>query len=153
MKAHARCAVKAERLPPRLARRTTSQPGRKRCAATTRSGKPCPNWPLPGKKRCNLHTGDTAKVLGARGGRRRAIFNPEGLEPFPPPKDVSDLLRLVMQTVVEVRAAKLDTKTATAIFYGCGVGRSILETADLDARLKALEERHGSLESARARVQ
>lgn len=149
----ARRALKAKRLPPRLAPAAVTRAEGKRCVAMARSGERCKSAPLHGKKRCAFHSGDTAKVLGARGGRRRAIFNPDGLEPFSAPKDVSDLLRLVMQTVVEVRAAKLDTKTATAIFYGCGVGRSILETSDLDARLKALEERHESVETARARVQ
>jgi hypothetical protein len=81
------------------------------------------------------------------------VFNPDGLEPFSPPKDAGDLLRLVMTTIVETRAAKLDSKTASAIFYGCGVGKAMLELTDLDARLRALEERRDSVEAAKARVQ
>ncbi len=145
-------AVKGEARPRRLAPVITARTVAKRCTATARSGERCKSAPLHGKKLCALHTPGTASILGQRGGRRRAVFNPDGLEPFPPPKDVNDLLRLVMQTVVEVRSAKIDTKTATAIFYGCGVGRSILETADLDARIKILEERHESAERERARV-
>lgn len=124
----------------------------RRCCAKNRYGKPCSAAPLRGKKRCAFHSGNHAVICGQRGGRRRAVFNPDGLEPFPPPKDARDLLRLVMQTVIEVRAAKMDTKTATAIFYGCGVGRAILEAADFDSRLKALEERHEALEDANAKV-
>lgn len=149
----ARRPINAKLVPRRLAPGAASRLPEKRCVATARSGQRCKSAPLHGKKRCAFHSGDTAKILGARGGRRRAVFNPDGLEPFPPPKDVGDLLRLVMQTVVEVRAAKLDTKTATAIFYGCGVGKGILEVADLDARLRALEERHDAVAQARARVQ
>lgn len=61
-------------------------------------------------------------------------------------------MNLSMQTLVEVRAQKMDTRTATAIFYGIGVCLSALETVRLDARLKALEERHAALQDARERV-
>lgn len=142
----------AARSPRRLAPGQAVPAPRKRCVAITRAGKPCPNWSLLGKRRCNLHSGDTAKVLGARGGRRRAIFNPDGLEPIPAPLEAADFLRLVAHTLVEVRAAKLDTKTAQAIFYGCGVGRSLLEIVDFDARLRALEGSQEELRRTQGRV-
>jgi hypothetical protein len=142
----------AARSPRRLAPSQAMPAPRKRCVATTRAGKPCPNWSLRGKQRCNLHSGDTAKVLGARGGRRRAIFNPDGLEPIPTPQEAADLWRLLSQTLIEVRAAKIDTKTAQAVFYGCGVGRSLLELVDFDSRLRALEGRQDELRQARERV-
>lgn len=149
----ARRAIRVETRPRRLAGRAPRPSSGKRCTATARSGRPCQAPPLRGKTKCAFHSGNRAVICGQRGGRRRAIFNPEGLEPIPTPRDVQDLLRLVMQTVVEVRAQKIDTKTATAVFYGCGVGKSVLEVADLDLRLKALEGRHDELEKQRRTVQ
>lgn len=139
----ARRAIKHEACPRRLVA----------CIATARSGKRCQAAPMRGTKYCPLHTPGVASKLGQRGGRRRAIFNPEGLEPISTPQNAADLSRLVMQTLVEVRAQKIDVKVATCIFYGIGTARVVLETADLDARVKALEERHESIEAARARVQ
>jgi hypothetical protein len=123
------------------------------CIATARTGKRCKAAPMRGTKYCPLHTEGMAAKLGERGGRRRAIFNPQNLEPMSTPQNAEDLSRLAMQTLVEVRAQRLDTKVATCIFYGIGTARVVLETVDLDARLRALEERHDSVESARARVQ
>lgn len=142
----ARRAIKAEAAPQALA----SKPAH--CRAKTKEGRPCPAPRVFGGDFCYWHIPGNAVKEGSIGGRRRVIFDPDCLEPFAAPRDIADLLRLVMQTVVEVRAAKIDTKTATAIFYGCGVGQSILETADLDARLKALESRHDAAALARTRL-
>jgi hypothetical protein len=139
------------------ARRTIKAEGPARrltaCIATARTGQRCKAAPMRGTKYCPLHTEGVASKLGERGGRRRAIFNPQNLEPMSTPQNAEDLSRLAMQTLVEVRAQRLDTKVATCIFYGIGTARVVLETVDLDSRLKALEDRHESVESARARVQ
>jgi hypothetical protein len=88
-----------------------------------------------------LHTGDNAKLLGARGGRRRAIYNPEGLEPFTAPKNASDMVRLFAQTVVEVRSGRLDPRVANSVaILGTGF-LNALEGAELEARLAVLEAR------------
>ena len=36
---------------------TIDKPKRERCRAKTRSGKPCQQWPMRGKKRCRIHGG------------------------------------------------------------------------------------------------
>jgi len=101
---------------------------------------------MHGKKKCLFHLGNNARELGARGGRRRAVFNPTNLEPFAAPKNAMDLLVMLSQTIVEVRAAKLDPKTANAIAYlGTSFLRAI-EIADLDARLKTLEAKRDDRE-------
>jgi hypothetical protein len=99
---------------------------------------------MHGTKYCPLHTPGIASKLGQRGGRRRAVFNPEALEPLPPPKDAGDLLRLALQTLVEVRAAKIEVNVANCILYGIKVASDALELSDLDARLRALEQRDGT---------
>ena len=80
--------------------------------------------------------------MGARGGRRRAIYNPEGLEPFTAPKNASDLRDVLAWSIVEIRGGKLDPKLANSISYlGAGFLKA-LEFSDLEARLTALEKRH-----------
>jgi hypothetical protein len=95
---------------------------------------------MTGKKKCLFHTGDNAAALGARGGRRRAIFNPEGLEPFTAPKNAGNLRDLLAWSIVEIREGKLDPKLANSISYlGAGFLKA-LEFSDLEARLAALEK-------------
>lgn len=147
----ARRAVKAASSPRRLAGHDVRAPLLKRCVATTRFGQPCQSPPLRGKDRCAFHTPGRAVVCGQRGGKRRAVFDPEKLEELPTPQEATDYLRLVAKTLIDVRTARLDTKTAQAIFYGCGVGRSLLELVNLDARVRALEGRQEELRQARNR--
>jgi hypothetical protein len=86
-----------------------------------------------------MHSG-RASELGAKGGRRRAIFNPDGLERFAAPKNAGDLLLLMAQTIVEVRSGKVDPKVANSISYlGTGFLKAF-ELVDLEARLAALEK-------------
>jgi hypothetical protein len=117
-KKEARAArLKLRAVPRRLTPEGAIPDGAKRCIAKARSGERCKSAPLHGKKKCAFHTGNTAAELGARGGRRRAIFNPEGLEPFAAPKDAGDLLLLLAQTIVEVRSGKVDSRVANTIGY------------------------------------
>ena len=120
-----------------------------RCVATARSGEPCKSPPLRGKKKCRFHLyPEAAREMGARGGRRRAIYNPEGLEPFAAPKSASDLMLLLAQTIVEVRSGRLDPKVANSIAYLAGGLSSALELVDYGARLDALESQPVGAEKA-----
>lgn len=144
----ARGAIRSEAHPHRLTGRARRPSLGKRCTATARNGKPCQAPPLRGKKRCAFHSGNRASVCGQRGGRRRAIFNPDGLEPMKPPQNAAELLLLLSQTIVEVRSAKIDTRAANSIAY---LGASFLraaEVSDLELRLRALEERNERRDTA-----
>lgn len=142
MKTRARHAVKRDPLRVGLAR---SIP---RCRAKTREGKPCPAPAALGGKYCFFHTGDNAKVKGSLGGKRRAIFNPDNLEPFPKPQNAADLMQLGFQTLVELRSARMDRGTAATLFYGIATCAKTVETAELAERVKALEERAGRRDAA-----
>lgn len=148
----AKRAVATKPVPTRLAGTAGLGLRGKRCVAVKRNGERCGNAPLHGKKRCPFHSGDTAKILGARGGRRRAVYNPENLEPFAAPQSAMDLVRLLGSTIVEVRSGRLDPRVANSLSYVSGAFMAALETADLEARLTALESRHSALEDARKRV-
>src|SRR5262249_49155146 len=56
-----------------------------------------------------------AAALGSRGGRRRAIFNPDELPQFDAPKTAGDLGAIVAQVIVYILAGRLDPKVGHAI--------------------------------------
>lgn len=114
-----------------------------RCTAITRSGKSCQAAPVGGTNppRCLMHQPGQAALLGSRGGHRRAVFDPSGLVVFEPPKNPGELLLLIATTICEVREGRMDPKVANSISY---LGTSFLNAvgvADLEGRIKALEER------------
>jgi hypothetical protein len=112
----------------------------KRCIAKARSGEQCKSAPVRGKKKCLFHTGDNASQLGSKGGHRRAIYSPDGLTAFDPPKNAADLRDLLAVSIVEIRSGKLDPKLANSISYlGMGFLKAV-EISDLEARLAALEK-------------
>ena len=103
------------------------------CGARARSGqKYRPLHAEPGK----------AAELGSKGGRRRAVYSPDSLQEFTAPRTAADLRNLLAQSIVELRAGKLDPKLANSISYlGAGFLRAV-EVADLEARLEELEREH-----------
>ena len=106
------------------------------CQKKKRDGNRCGARPLTGKKYCALHS-DPGKAaeLGSKGGRRRTVFSPENLKELEPPKTIGDLRDLLAQSIVDVRAGKLDPKLANSISYlGTGFLRAI-EVGDLQEKL------------------
>ncbi len=62
-----------------------------------------------GHKYCALHAEQgKAAELGSKGGRWRAVYSPDGLREFAPPRSAADLRDLLAQSIVELRAGKLD---------------------------------------------
>lgn len=89
-----------------------------------------------------MHYSDNAVRFGSKGGRRRAVFNPDGLMEFAPPQSPNDMLLLLAQTIIEVREAKLDPRTANSIAYLSTSLLDAIKQVDFDVRLKALEARY-----------
>jgi hypothetical protein len=118
-----------------------------RCQATTRDGKPCGATPMHGKKKCLFHTSNFASELGRKGGRRRAVYNPDGLEPFPPPKNAEELLALLATTICEIRSGRIDPRVANSLIYGSAAFLNTLEIADLGQKLKELEKHFAETKS------
>jgi hypothetical protein len=114
-----------------------------KCRAKNNSGKPCSAPAVGGTNRCVMHSG-RAVELGRKGGRRRAVYKPDGLKEFPAPKNAADLRELLAQSIIEIRTGKLDPKLANSISYlGTGFLRA-LEISDLETRLLALETHTGN---------
>ena len=112
------------------------------CQKKKQDGVRCGACALSGKKYCTLHSElGKAAELGSKGGRRRAVYSPEGLKEFSAPKSAADLRDLLAQSIIEIRSGKLDPKLANSISYlGSGFLRAV-EVSDLESRLAALEGR------------
>ncbi len=110
------------------------------CQKKKRDGAQCRARARSGHKYCALHAEPgKAAELGSKGGRRRAVYTPDGLKDFDPPETAADLRDLLAQSIIEIRTGKLDPKLANSISYlGVGFLRT-LEVSDLEARLLALE--------------
>jgi len=109
------------------------------CKATTASGQPCKAKPHKDGL-CFFHADpQRAAELGRKGGLRKAACPPDDLKELPAPKTAAELRELLAQSIVEVRAGKLDPKLANSISYlGAGLLRA-LEVSDIETRLDALE--------------
>jgi hypothetical protein len=111
------------------------------CKKKKWDGGQCGASALTGKKYCALHSEPgKAALLGSKGGRRRTVYNPDGLKEFTAPKSAADLRDLLAHSIVEIRCGKLDPKLANSISYlGAGFLRA-LEVSGLEKRLEALEQ-------------
>ena len=110
------------------------------CEKNKRDGNQCLARARSGHKYCALHAEPgKAAELGGKGGRRRVVYSPDGLKEFAAPRTATDLRDLLAQSIIEIRAGKLDPKLANSISYlGTGLLRAI-EIADIQARLESLE--------------
>ena len=87
-----------------------------RCQAKNKTGKRCGAPAVHGAKICVMHSGRAAE-LGSRGGRRRAVYSPDHLKVFSPPTTPAELRELLAQTIVDIRAGRMDPKLANSISY------------------------------------
>jgi len=85
-----------------------------------------------------MHSGRAAE-LGSRGGRRRTVYNPDGLKEFAAPKSAADLRDTLAQSIVELRTGKMDPKVANALGYLGASYLRALEPADIESRLERME--------------
>jgi hypothetical protein len=109
------------------------------CQTKKRNGKQCRARALAEKQHCALHADPgRAKELGSKGGRRRTVYRPDALKEFVAPKTAADVRDLLAESIIEIRAGKLDPKVANALGY---LGTSLLralEVADVERRLDLL---------------
>jgi hypothetical protein len=79
------------------------------CHHKKRDGKQYRAAALIGQARCAMHARPgRAAELGSKGGRRRAICSPGELREFETPKTTADLRELLAESIIEIRAGKLD---------------------------------------------
>lgn len=110
------------------------------CAKRKRDGERCGAPARAGKKCCALHSEPgRAAALGSKGGRRRTVYNLDGLKQFEPPKRAADLRDLLAQSIIEIRTGKMDPKMANALGYIGASYLRALEVADIESRLEKME--------------
>ena len=110
------------------------------CEHKSEDGKRCGAAALKAKTRCSLHADPgRAAELGSKGGRRRSVYKPSDLKEFAAPKTAADLRDLLAESIVEIRAGKLDPRVATAVGYLGASYLRALEVSDIEERLNALE--------------
>jgi len=118
------------------------------CQKKKRDGKRCRAPALAGKKYCALHAEPgRAAALGRKGGCRRTVYSPDSLKEFVAPQSAADLRDLLAESIIEIRAGKLDPKVGNALGY---LGTSLLralEASDTERRLDALEGQHRKMEN------
>ena len=109
------------------------------CEHKKRNGKRCGARALIGQNRCAMHAQPgRAAELGRKGGRRRAVYSPTDLREFAAPKTAADLRELLAESIIEIRAGKLDPRVAALGYLGASYLRA-LEVSDVESRLDALE--------------
>ena len=111
-----------------------------RCKAKTKAGTPCAAPAIRGGRFCSLHSDpERAAQLGRKGGMgNRHVYENYGHE-VPAPQSASDVKNLLADAMAEVRAGAMDPKLGTTLGYlGTSLLRAI-EMADVDERLKRVE--------------
>src|SRR5271169_5866871 len=110
------------------------------CHNKKRDGKRCGAPALSGQARCAIHAEPgRAAQLGSKGGRRRAVYRPGDLKDFAAPRTAADLRELLAESIIEIRAGKLDPRVANALGYLGASYLRALEVSDVESRLGALE--------------
>ena len=110
------------------------------CQHKKRDSQRCGAPALTGQTRCALHAQPgRAAELGSKGGRRRAMYSPADLREFAAPKTAADLRELPAESIIEIRAGKLDPRIANALGYLGASYLRALEVSDIEKRLAALE--------------
>jgi hypothetical protein len=122
------------------------------CHKKKRDGKRCRAPALTGQTNCAMHAQPgRAAELGSKGGRRRPVCSPSELREFAAPKTAAELRDLLAESIIEIRAGKLDPRVANALGYLGGSYLRALELSDVEARLDSLEASQRAEERASLR--
>jgi hypothetical protein len=116
------------------------------CKGKTKAGAAC-RAPAGADGLCFFHADpDRARTLGQIGGRKNRSQLPD---PRPAAGSLSavDLRDILVEAIHDVRSKKITPRTAGALSQLCNAVIRVLPTADLEARLKHLEEQLADRES------
>jgi hypothetical protein len=119
------------------------------CKHKKRDGERCRAPALTDQTNCAMHAQPgRAAELGRRGGRRRATYRSVDLREFAAPKTAADLRELLAESIIEIRAGKLDPRIANALGYLGASYLRALEVSEVESRLGALEATQQAQERA-----
>jgi general stress protein YciG len=94
-----------------------SKPTLVQCKATASSGNRCKAKPHKGGL-CFFHSDpEKAAELGRKGGRRNRHTYEPALRPVSVPGSAGDVMRMLAESMAEVRAGKMDPKLGSTLGY------------------------------------
>ena len=117
---------------------------RQKCTKAKKNGEPCPNLALDGKVVCWVHDPDLAAQRAAgrkRGGIVRSTKTAvlPSSTPDAPLASVGDVVKLLADSINQVRTGKIGVNVANAIGVLTGVLLRALEGDEIERRLAAVE--------------
>ena len=113
-----------------------------KCRSKTKAGKPCKATPVAAGL-CAFHSDPSrAAQLGRIGGKRNRHLSPDDeIEQIPAPRTAEDVKTLLAETMVRVRARRVEPKVASVMAYLGTAFLNALESAELERRVAELEIR------------
>jgi hypothetical protein len=117
--------------------------GRRSCKATRADGQPCRTAPLTDSEFCAMHDPQQAEAMAeARrlgGIRRKREVTVSGAYEFAGIDSVEDIKRLVVVAILDTLALESSIARSRTIGYLAQVGAKLLETGNLQERVRILE--------------
>jgi hypothetical protein len=112
-----------------------------KCCARTKLGNECRAAAVVGTQFCALH-GDPerAAALGRMGGLKNRHYVDTEEVIITPPSTPEDVKNLLAQAIVDVRAKRLDPRSASTITYMSSALLRAFESTDLQQRIARIEE-------------
>lgn len=115
---------------------------KKPCQARTGDGSACQAAALPSSDFCFFHDPDRAderRQANAAGGRQGKMKTLDAAAPDIKIESCQDVVRLISETINQVRRGELDPRVANAVGYLANVLIKAVEQGDTEKRLEDLE--------------
>lgn len=112
------------------------------CRATTTDGPSCQAAALPGSDYCFFHDperADERREAKAAGGRHGKMKTLAADAPAVRVESCQDVVRLISETINQVRRGELDPRVANAVGYLANILIKAAEQGDMEKRIEQLE--------------
>jgi hypothetical protein len=112
------------------------------CTATKRDGAACGAAALPGSRFCFFHDPSKAgarRSAQSRGGLANRMASLPAAAPDVPAEDAADVVKLLGQTINQVRRGELDPRIANAVGYLANLVLAATGQRELETRLAEIE--------------
>ena len=112
------------------------------CRARKPDGTGCQAAPLPGSDFCFFHDpgrADERREANAAGGRQGKMKTLDAAAPDVKVESCQDVVRLIGETINQVRKGQIDPRVANAVGYLANVLIRAVEQGDIEKRLDDLE--------------
>jgi hypothetical protein len=115
---------------------------KKSCAATKRNGTACRADALPGSRFCFFHSpqhADARRKAQSRGGLANKMATLPADAPDVKVEDSADVVKLLSETINQVRRGEIDPRVANAVGYLANIVLAATGQGELESRLAELE--------------